>query len=609
MRGGTDCIVIATSSTGNSTRTMEIIHDLRLGADSMLWLFGLPSGNVPRQLYPGMIVPVAFEDDFESDIDPKAEFLGNISYLQQLSGDYFEPRFGLRVQISLSVSTMNAIQTLQLAMVRANCDTSGAGLTECIRNGINTPCSSISGASLPTCDSLGASELDVNTWFGRVKYSDNHLRSTSFYARVNEQNNPDASTPQTVSQMSYDIEKTGFPVRVPIHPDATLRIIVGVLCGLGVIGCLVGIIGVQIKSSVLIVRSAAPFFLQLMLAGSALMYASPFFLIFDNLEEWECTAWSWFLFMGWSVAFVSLLVKTHRVDQVFKSVTKTKLHDHRLLRNWFLPMVGVFVLFAILFTVFDTLQLVIRTEEQSLWEECDLETPGMYVGLGLQGIVLVWAAILAFKVRNAPSSFNEATLISVSVYNWLVVEIVAIVLLFILPSSVNTQLIMLFLYTWLPLTIMLLMMFVPKIQAIRKGKGDVVSTMNSSRAPIRAASAAAAVSNASMSDKTVSGTQAHNEVRKLRAEVGRLVNENTRLSEVLTMIHNPHMEGGEAMADKIMQERKQKSMATVSIHDPPPVLLPQASARIQAPTNMDDIANKDDDDMDEGAESIDALSV
>eukprot|EP01134_Creolimax_fragrantissima_P007520 CFRG7520T1 len=619
-----DLVILSTSTQGSTLDTLSILAQEGLGADAFLILneVEIEAEQIRNSgLYPGLAINQAYDYDAPISPDAISGFLGPLEKVNEAFRTFITPRLGAPTDLStVPALSMISIQTFQMAMARANCKVTGAALSECVQHGIMSPCSSITSVTnQDTCNALGAEHMDVETWFGRVHYTGNQLEKPYTYRLIGTADEVETvNGVETVVKAGQVTNITpledvpliipdGFPQRILTEPSLGLKIFIGIACALGIVGCIGGIIGVQCTSHVLVVRSAAPLFLQIMLFGATLMYTSLFFILFD-LEDWMCIAWSWFLFFGWAVAFIALLVKTYRVDQVFKSVTKTKLHDNRLLRNWFLPVASVFVVYLIVVTILDppTIEIISSNGtngSSEVWEQCQIKTISIYIGLGLQCIVLIWAAILAFKVRNAPSSFNEATLITMSVYNWLVIECVTVALFFILPNEVDTPLILLFVYTYLPLTIMMLMMFVPKVYAMYNGKGNQVSTQNTSRAASRVPSAAAqGVANASMSEKSIGGGMAQHEVRKLRAEVGRLVNENTRLTDVLQVMSNPHVAGGGSVTLSQFRDTRHKSVG-ISIHDVPTVSTKGTLPHI--PTEKDE----DSDDEEEGFKSVDTMDV
>ncbi|KNC77303.1 hypothetical protein SARC_10237 [Sphaeroforma arctica JP610] len=548
---------------GNPARVLQLFQQFSLGPDNLFFTNAITIEQKVEMRalneYNGLIL---------SDIFLESEVIKN----ENITTDFFDlgtevvARYAAQNTLSEPISlvsavTLIAIQTALMAMVRSGCnkfDTFPEGVVSyCIRQGIYSPCSTMPNPNTESCLTLGAEKLDVNTWYGRVSFSKQQVDKSFIYSRMYSQGGQEVISLDTVNMTKPD----DWPYRHFTENSDVLRIVTGVLTGVALVGCLFGVGAVERCGKYLVIRSSAKLFLQLILLGALVLYSSIFWLIVD-VTDFTCNGFVWFSFTGWVLAFGGLLVKTHRVDQIFKVQRKTRLHDRRLLLVCYLPLVGAFILYLSLWTVLDPVRTTEYTVKQSAWTECNLNTSGMYVGVGMQVLMLIWAVVLAFRVRNTPSAFNEAFLISASVYNWVVIHSVILVLIYLMNPAPNTQLLFLFLYGYLPLTVMLCMMFVPKAYAIYSGKGDQVkattmsqkstnqpgkfSTFNTDQEQIRRQSC---IINRSVIEKPVDDNiSSEGQMKTMRAEVGRLIVENTRLTDALARIQNPHVAQSSALA-------------------------------------------------------------
>ncbi|KNC84714.1 hypothetical protein SARC_03088 [Sphaeroforma arctica JP610] len=496
-----DCVVLSTSNEGSQLDTLKILADLGLGSDSMLLLSTLKNNTIgeAEKLYPGLVTYKAYSHLTPAAANETGCFLGHLTSLRARYGAFIDSIKGLQSTTAYGrtdelnefmASLLIGIQTLQMAMVRGDCQ-STTGLTDCISKGIKDSCAAIAGSNNTECLSLGTDQLDVETWFGRVIYDDNMLRVGH------------AFIVEPIGQMALsDIPSTipyAFPRRTTEEPSTVLR-----------------------DDYWCIGRARC--------CGIMLSYISLFFLIAE-VNVWMCDAWVWCVFLGFDFAFIALLIKTYRVDQIFSSIQRRDLRDRWLLLRMFVPLMAFFLIYLILFMVIEPMEVDLVVVAEVMWEECDLNTPGIFVGITIQGILVLWAAILAFKVRNAPSKFNESFLISV--------------------SAADTQMSLLFIYAYMPITVMLLMMLIPKAQAIRKNGDEGRSTNGldtteriDGRTLTQTANAAARGSNSC----------------PLRAEIARLLAENIQLTNQMKKMNNPH-------THTLLKKEKEREVR--SIHDPP----------------------------------------
>ncbi|KNC82838.1 hypothetical protein SARC_04885 [Sphaeroforma arctica JP610] len=532
------------ASEGRPNETLQYLWDLSFGPKVIIFVHPITVAQQKaleeQNIYHGMIINdiyVAGEDI--SSANPIKGYLGE---REALTSHYNEVQLlkGIRDLNYLSASALFALQNIQMITVRGNCETT-KNMAECFRQGVYDPCSDIAPANMSQCTSLGPEKLDVETWFGRATFGNNQANRGYVYSKLGSDGHFHViKTTEIIGE-----RPTTFPDRRNEEQNGVLRIVIGVLVILAIMGCLVGIVGVRRTNKYLVIRSSATLFLQIILFGAIILYASLLWLIVQ-INDLTCVGFAWFMYLGWAICFTALLVKTYRVDQVFKVARKAHLHDISLLRVMYTPIVASFLLYLILWTTFDAPIALQERSGSVTYLTCDIQSIGMYFGQTMQGAMMVWAAVLAFRVRNVPSSFNEAALISASVYNWTVIQAVVLVLMFIMEHDRDVQLILMFLYVYVPVTTMLIMMLLPKAWAIYRGKGNDINsrTVNSSIISGISNSPSAGQKSVRQTEGSTDETPEDHmaDVRKLRAEVGRLVHDNTKLSHALQQVLHPSMD-------------------------------------------------------------------
>eukprot|EP00121_Abeoforma_whisleri_P004600 Awhi_evm1s4158 len=139
--------------------------------------------------------------------------------------------------------------------------------------------------------------------------------------------------------------------------------------------------------------------------------------------------------------------------------------------------------------------------------------------------ILLWASILAFKVRNAPSAFNEATLIGASVYNWIVISIICTVIYFLVPRTSDSDAIIAFVYVWVPTTIMI--------------KGDLVET----KSTFKFTNTKNSIYETVHRTQNLEDVEGKDVINNLKNEIDNLIAENAELKGTLMMCNNIHVQG------------------------------------------------------------------
>ncbi|KAJ3113661.1 hypothetical protein HDU96_003100 [Phlyctochytrium bullatum] len=268
------------------------------------------------------------------------------------------------------------------------------------------------------------------------------------------------------------------------------------------------------KANVKIFKAASPAFLGIILLGANISYLAIFVYSLYPVTDITCISFIWLKYLGFALVFGALLVKTHRIHLIFDSTKRNHgtvpaiIPDSVLgiyLAVFLLIWCGVLVAWSLLPSQRPRRVFVhtIALKSTALSDaKCsgggggnvagELESIN-YLCVGLMTATLVGAALLAYAVRRAPSAFNESKWIAIGIYNWAVLGISLVRVLPNMPLKVmiltvpTRQTILSFivkdpdlLYVMeamqaiLTQTVVAAVLFLPKIQTIRRGRGNEV---------------------------------------------------------------------------------------------------------------------------------------
>lgn len=227
-------------------------------------------------------------------------------------------------------------------------------------------------------------------------------------------------------------------------------------------------------------RSASPLFLQLALLGTIFALIAVY-MAFATPSKAVCTAYNWFFHIGFVLAFGALYLKTTRISAILhvKDAGPVKLSDKVLSIRLGLLLL-VMIAYLIIWTVIgspDT-ELVVTSSDYFFLCVDNWWNNGTLIG---ELVFVVFGVYLAFRVRKAPSAFNEARLIGFSVYNWLALSVVLNIVRLTTPSTLDGVPALQCLVVFLTFFVTVCVLFMPKVYMVVIGKGNAVqwNTMGS----------------------------------------------------------------------------------------------------------------------------------
>ena len=171
-------------------------------------------------------------------------------------------------------------------------------------------------------------------------------------------------------------------------------------------------------------KKASPLFLILILISMIIGYSS-IFTWYGKPHPVSCGFQPWLLGVSVNSMIVALFVKNIRIWRIFHQPMKiTRIANYQLFALWFILLIPGFVI-LILWSVIATPTAKMKDINGDDHYVCDtggfVGEPGGYVFFSIFVfycfIILFLGAIVSFLIRNVPNSFNEAKILTISIYN------------------------------------------------------------------------------------------------------------------------------------------------------------------------------------------------
>jgi ABC-type phosphate transport system substrate-binding protein len=194
------------------------------------------------------------------------------------------------------------------------------------------------------------------------------------------------------------------------------------------------------------VRAGSVVFLGAFLFGAGLLGAS--LVMFGSLDRLSATGRviaAWLLSNGLTIAFLSILVKAHRVKAIFLNQSLARVY-------WSDQQLGSLILVAVL--VDSCVHLARLLIDTCVLSGLGISSPAVASGAGrllscTYKLTLVWSLLiyvpkalwllygilLALETRNVPAAFNESSLIATIIYNTSLFSTMALITTYTLSDS------------------------------------------------------------------------------------------------------------------------------------------------------------------------------
>ncbi|KAK3716114.1 hypothetical protein QZH41_019647, partial [Actinostola sp. cb2023] len=238
---------------------------------------------------------------------------------------------------------------------------------------------------------------------------------------------------------------------------------------------------VMINREVKVFHSSSPLFLVIILTGAILMYiAVRFVFLFESPPNFlSCILFPWLQHIGFALAYGSLALKTWRVYRTFRvrCAHKVQVTDMGLLRHLAI-IVAIYIVLLLVWTL-TTKSFISTAVSTSGLQYKRCSTSWFDYGIVVCNVALLSCALwLCYRVRKAPSAYNENRFISWVIYNAAFVMCFFSILRGLTQKNTNPDIIyaLEFVFVHMIATVMLLLIFLPKCIIIRKIRRRGVTT-------------------------------------------------------------------------------------------------------------------------------------
>eukprot|EP00121_Abeoforma_whisleri_P014797 Awhi_evm1s13645 len=288
----------------------------------------------------------------------------------------------------------------------------------------------------------------------------------------------------SVSNLNY-IRPLNSPPDIFISVDPRLRICISVLTGVLITLCFASAVLIWVYQKTLVVRTASPVMLYVILAGITLSFTC---VLVTNLLVYPtngtCIAKIWLRHLGWSFVFGPIFAKTYRLDRIFNGKNKGVEAVRNNERNLMLMLTIFFLImgsFLAIYTIVspDQAQLVIvKQNEHGVENEvsvfCQVAPWFTYLMFFIEYCLLFYGALLVFAVRKLPTFYNEHKIISWSIYTWFFLTSIEIALSFMGGFDVMTDHLVFTIAVLWPFFVVWICFFGKKFFKIACKEGDLV---------------------------------------------------------------------------------------------------------------------------------------
>lgn len=286
-----------------------------------------------------------------------------------------------------------------------------------------------------------------------------------------------------------------------------------------------------------VVKTASPHFLVIILAGCMLSYCE-IFVLYPEPQNTFCVVRLWFRHIGFGLGFTSLLLKTWRISVIFrvKSAQKIKLTDRHLIQR-LAPILALYVVYLLAWSLAGPSHVVeMKMPGDLKFHVCSFDWWDHAI-LIFEILFLFWGIHLCYNVRKAPSAFNESKFISWSIYNLTVVTFFLKITRLFIGDLAGPDMIYLleFFRVQLAVSVLVGLVFVPKIIRVIKGRGDVFDTSG------RIASVKGAALNMAAGQSSEGTVNLSQENEDLKEEIRKLYGQLQQMKTVNMEAGNRHL--------------------------------------------------------------------
>ena len=263
------------------------------------------------------------------------------------------------------------------------------------------------------------------------------------------------------------------------------RIAFAVVAGVFALMCILLIFFVYFHSNLKVWRYASPSFLYASLIGAIIAYTG-IMLMSAYPSTGTCTSALWLYVVGMAMILGNIFAKTYRTWQLFRHQKKffiAKMRDIDLLPISFAVVFCAIIILAV-WTGMDAPtahESTLGVDDLEYVVICDSTEHGAaFFGTTIAyfGILLLVALVLSFNTRHAGEAFNESKVLGLCVYNLTQVVIIVVVCALALDDP-DARYVLVVMCLMFGVTVTIGLLFIPKVYATLRGKGEEVSTATS----------------------------------------------------------------------------------------------------------------------------------
>ncbi|KAI8487762.1 hypothetical protein Bbelb_345000 [Branchiostoma belcheri] len=261
-----------------------------------------------------------------------------------------------------------------------------------------------------------------------------------------------------------------------VQEDPVLKTIVAGIQCLSVVVCMVlGVVAFKHRKTKS-VEAFGPWLLLLLLFGTVLLYSPVIVLYFRPIAA-TCLLLFWFRELGFALAYGVLVLRARRYLEVFqtRSATQLELSDKGLLKLLAaIVLVALGLLFAGTACTVQEARAGIsivsvdgRTGSGLKFPYCSLSLWSYCLDIG-ELLFLVWGLYQCYRIRSAPSEFNEPLFMTIAIGNEALLTLIFNVARHAVLPIIHPDVTYLahFLHSQLTVTVMVGIIFIPKLRHI-----------------------------------------------------------------------------------------------------------------------------------------------
>eukprot|EP00010_Vexillifera_abyssalis_P007008 CAMPEP_0201550312 /NCGR_PEP_ID=MMETSP0173_2-20130828/6678_1 /ASSEMBLY_ACC=CAM_ASM_000268 /TAXON_ID=218659 /ORGANISM="Vexillifera sp., Strain DIVA3 564/2" /LENGTH=1287 /DNA_ID=CAMNT_0047960253 /DNA_START=167 /DNA_END=4030 /DNA_ORIENTATION=+ len=280
-----------------------------------------------------------------------------------------------------------------------------------------------------------------------------------------------------------------FAPKELVEVDTWVLVIVGVFAGILTLITLIFL--VLVATHVDHFRFMSPMFVGIILVAALIVFTGVFVLLEDPPEKAGCVAYIWLIGFGFMLFFSALFAKTFRV---WKLISSKSLKAQVITNTQLLLFVGIFMviecIFLIVWSAVDTPEPELLVDDDDGTTEqwsCETDDAWWIAFCVIHGTAILVGVILSVLTRNLPAEFNDAAPIAWSMYNLVIICIIAIPIGFGLGADdINIRILIMGLAPLAAIGFTLIVLFGPVVWRIvvqRKEPRQFKSTIGGSSAP------------------------------------------------------------------------------------------------------------------------------